>query len=127
MPIAKKHTYVWYYMDMWHMLSKSCVLTQASQADKITSKLLTRGLFVAYHDGCKFVSPRLWSRHYQNMCTKRHTELNLKLIKIGAKYIPKMEESFYHSGDKYSTNWAKAIMEKAQNTHEGLTKEVPIV
>ena len=37
-------------MDMWCMFSKSCVLTQGSQADKNSSKLLTRGLFGAYHD-----------------------------------------------------------------------------
>ena len=83
MPIARKHTYAWYYMDMWHRFSETCVLTQGSRADKISSKLLTRGLFVAYHDGYKFVSSCSWSRNHCNTCTTRDTELDLNFWKVG--------------------------------------------
>ena len=58
---------------------------------------------------------------------KRHTELNLKFIKIGAKNIPKWRKAFAAVVIYIAQVGSKAILEKAQNTNEGLTKEVPIV
>ena len=55
------------------------------------------------------------------MCTKRHTELNLKFIQIGAMYIPKWRKAFIAVVIYIAQVGSKAILEKAQNTNEGLT------